>query len=499
MSRYSSSLVVVAFCLLVSLTNWDARAQPPRISAQPPSVDATKPNIVLVMADDQGRGQTGYYDHPILKTPNLDAMAESGLRFDRFYAGAPVCSPTRGSVLTGRANDRIGVLSHGYALRRQETSLAAVMKNAGYVTGHFGKWHLNALRGPGVPVLASDDHNPGEFGFDHWLSVTNFFDRDPILSRRGKFEEFQGDSSEVVIDEALDFISRQARSKQPFFTVVWYGTPHNPFKASDADMMPFKDLDEQSMHHYGELVAMDRSIGALRAGLRELKIADNTLFWFCSDNGGLPKIKPETVGGLRGNKGTIYEGGLRVPGIIEWPNAIKPRVTDYPASVLDIFPTILEIVGAPNPTPDRPLDGLSIKPLLEKEIGPRNKPIPFRHTGKAAWVDNRYKLLTTKLSRGVFELYDLESDPAESKDIASEHPDITKRMTEQLLTWSLSVDASAAGKDYPSGKVNADEPQPRFWTEVDEYKPYFAQWKDRWEYASRLKPKKKKDKAKKAK
>ena len=182
MSRYSSSLVVVAFCLLVSLTNWDARAQPPRISAQPPSVDAPKPNVVLVMADDQGWGQTGYYDHPILKTPNLDAMAESGLRFDRFYAGAPVCSPTRGSVLTGRANDRIGVLSHGYALRRQETSLAAVMKNAGYVTGHFGKWHLNALRGPGVPVLASDDHNPGEFGFDHWLSVTNFFDRDPILS-----------------------------------------------------------------------------------------------------------------------------------------------------------------------------------------------------------------------------------------------------------------------------------------------------------------------------
>ncbi|MEM1071115.1 MAG: sulfatase-like hydrolase/transferase, partial [Planctomycetota bacterium] len=149
---------------------------------------ASRPHIVLVMADDQGWGQTGYNGHSILKTHNLDAMAASGLRFDRFYAGAPVCSPTRGSVLTGRANDRIGVASHGHALRRQEISIAQILADAGYATGHFGKWHLNALRGPGVPILASDDHNPGEFGFDTWISVTNFFDRDPLLSRQGKFE-----------------------------------------------------------------------------------------------------------------------------------------------------------------------------------------------------------------------------------------------------------------------------------------------------------------------
>ena len=173
---------------------------------------ASPPNIVLVMADDQGWGQTGYYHHPILKTPHLDAMAAAGLRLDRFYAGAPVCSPTRGSVLTGRANDRIGVQSHGYALRRQEITLASILKNAGYVTGHFGKWHLNALRGPGVPILNTDDHHPGHFGFDHWLSVTNYFDRDPILSRRGKFEEHEGDSSEIVVDEAIDFMARQVRA-----------------------------------------------------------------------------------------------------------------------------------------------------------------------------------------------------------------------------------------------------------------------------------------------
>lgn len=450
-------------------------------------VTGSSPHIVLVMADDQGWGQTGYYKHPVLKTPHLDAMAESGLRFDRFYAGAPVCSPTRASVLTGRANDRTGVLSHGYALRRQEITLPAILTKAGYRTGHFGKWHLNALRGPGVPILKSDDHNPGEFGFETWLSVTNFFDRDPILSRLGQFEEFEGDSSEVVVDEALSFLQQNAK-QAPTFTVIWYGTPHSPFKAADADMVGFETLDEVSRNHYGELVAMDRSLGKLRKGLRELGIADHTVLWFCSDNGGLPKIKPDTVGGLRGNKGTIYEGGLRVPAILEWPEEIKkPRITNYPASVLDILPTILAIADVQYPDPERPLDGVSLVPLMGREIGTRKKPIPFRHTGRAALIDNNMKLLTNNLEKDLFALYDLANDPAEQNDIAAKYPDAVQEMRKQLLNWSRGVDASAAGKDYPSGKVDPSEPDPRFWTDVDEYKPYFDEWRNRWEYSSRLK------------
>lgn len=448
---------------------------------------ADRPHIVLVMADDQGWGQTGYYHHPVLKTPNLDAMAEAGLRLDRFYAGAPVCSPTRASVLTGRANDRTGVESHGYGLRRQEITIAQILRDAGYVTGHFGKWHLNALRGPGVPILKTDDHNPGEFGFDEWLSVTNFFDRDPILSRRGEFEEFQGDSSEIVVAQALAFIEQQAAKDQPSFTVIWYGTPHSPFKASQEDMAPFADLDEQSRNHYGELVAMDRSIGTLRSGLRKLKIADHTLLWFCSDNGGLPKIKPETTGGLRGNKGTIYEGGLRVPAIIEWPAMISTaRVSRYPASVLDILPTLLEITASGHPAPKRPLDGISLVPLFQQELNRREKPIPFRHIGRAALVNNNIKLLTNDLSKGKFELYDLEADPAETKDLSNQRPDLFRRMRKELLAWSESVDASFAGEDYPEGRVDPGEPKPRFWTDVEDYEPYFAAWRTRWEYRSRL-------------
>jgi arylsulfatase A-like enzyme len=181
---------------------------------------AEQPNIVLVMADDMGWGQTGYYNHPVLKTPNLDAMADNGLRFDRFYAGAPNCSPTRATVMTGRTNDRTGVLNHGVPLRPQERTIAQGLAAAGYATGHFGKWHLNGLRGIGVPVLKSDIRSPGHFGFQTWLSVTNFFDRDPLMGRMGEFEQFQGDSSEIVVDEALMYIKQQAALKRPSFTVV---------------------------------------------------------------------------------------------------------------------------------------------------------------------------------------------------------------------------------------------------------------------------------------
>ncbi|MFT5499116.1 MAG: arylsulfatase A-like enzyme [Kiritimatiellia bacterium] len=446
---------------------------------------AATPNIILVMTDDQGWGQTGYNQHPVLKTPNLDAMAAAGLRFDRFYAGAPVCSPTRASVLTGRSNDRTGVLSHGYPLRLQEKTLAQALKAHGYATGHFGKWHLNGLRGPGVPILKEDDHNPGAFGFDTWLSVSNFFDLNPVMSRQGVFEEFTGDSSEIIVSEALRFIGQQAKAKRPSFTVIWYGTPHSPFMASDEDKASFAALKKGSDHHYGELVAMDRSIGSLRKGLRDAGIADDTLVWFNSDNGGLPGIQPETVGGLRGFKGSVYEGGLRVPGIIEWPAGIpNPRVTKFPASTMDIFPTIAELTGLPASAQLQPADGMSLKPLFTKEIGPRLKPIPFRHIGNAAWVDNQYKLVSVK---GKFALYDLEADPHETTDLSEQQPKIFQRLRSAFDAWDQTVLQSQAGKDYPEGVINPGEPAPRFWTEVEAYKPYFDSWKDRPEYADRIK------------
>ena len=448
--------------------------------------DTPHPNVILVMADDMGWGQTGYYNHPVLKTPNLDSMATHGLRFDRFYAGAPNCSPTRATIMTGRTNRRTGVDNHGFALRRQEGTIAQALRAAGYATGHFGKWHLNGYRGPGVPILATDDHNPGEFGFDEWLSVTNFFDRDPIMSRMGKFEEFQGDSSEIIVGEALEFIGKQSGAGKPFFTVIWYGSPHDPMVAAEEDMTAFGELEEKSRNHYGELVAMDRSIGTLRKGLRDLGIEENTLVWFCSDNGGLPGIDPDTVGGLRGFKNSVYEGGLRVPAIIEWPAGIaEPRITSFPSATMDIFPTLAKVAGLPDTVMQQPQDGMSLTPLFTEDLTSRDKPIAFRHTGRSAVVDNNYKLLTLELGSGKYELYDLENDPKETKDLSAEQPEVTQRLQKVLEGWNQSVDASIAGKDYPEGTVDPSEPEPRYWMRSSEYEPYLDELRKRPEYRNR--------------
>jgi len=413
------------------------------VAAGIPAANSPRPNIVLVMTDDQGWGQTGYYDHPILKTPHLDAMAKNGLRLDRFYAGAPVCSPTRASVLTGRTNYRCGVLQHGYALHLQEKTIAQALKKAGYATGHFGKWHLDGLRGAGAPILESDPYHPGHFGFNEWLSVTNFFDRNPLLSRKGKFEDYKGDSSEIVVAEALKFIKRNMKDEKPSFTVIWFGTPHAPMVASEKDKKPFKDLGDDAANHYGELVAMDRSIGNLRSTLRKMRIADNTLVWFNSDNGGLKQYGPETVGGLRGFKGSIYEGGLRVPCIIEWPGGIKPRITKYPASTMDIMPTLVDLLELPGNSTLKLIDGSSLKSLFKKEIGKRKKPIPFMYKDTTVLLDNEHKIIRKK--NGNYELYDLGEDPLEKNNLFGEKPEFAEGLKRKVDAVFESIKKSQGG------------------------------------------------------
>ena len=449
------------------------------------SINNERPNLILIMTDDQGWGQTSYYNHPILQTPNLDAMAKNGLRFDRFYAGAPVCSPTRASVLTGRTNDRTGVLDHGYALRKQEKTIAVALKNAGYATGHFGKWHLNGLRGPGVPVLKEDSHSPEAFGFDRWLTVTNFFDIDPLMSENGSFIDLKGNSSEIIVGKALEFIKEKSNQNLPFFTVIWDGSPHDPFVASEKDRSDFKNLNEKSQHHYGELVAFDRSLGVLRKTLKDLGLEKNTILWYCSDNGGLRNILPSTVGGLRGSKTTIWEGGLRVPAIIEWPQVIKPKVTHYPASTMDIFPTIADILDLPETDLLKPVDGISLKPIFKNDLINRDKKIPFRYKDQGALIDNNFKFIATSIQKKEFELYDLENDSGETTDLATQNPVIFNQMKTDFLKWSKSIDSSLNGIDYPEGKV-LKNPERHFWMNDDRYEPYLEEWLNRPEYRDRI-------------
>ena len=439
------------------------------------------------MTDDQGWGQMGYYNHPILKTPNLDEMARNGIRFDRFYAGAPVCSPTRASVLTGRVNDRTGVFDHGFALRSQEKTIAQALKKAGYSTGHFGKWHLNGLRGPGVPILKNDNHSPEKFGFDYWLSTTNFFDINPLMSNKGDFVDLEGSSSKVIFDEALKFIKKEKEDKSPFFVVIWDGSPHDPWVANDKDKINFQSLDEKSQNHYGELVAFDRNIGILRKKIREMNISENTIIWFCSDNGGLKNIYPETVGGLKGSKGTLWEGGIRVPAIIEWPAVIKQnKVTNYPASTMDIFPTIAEIIGIDDSNMTSPIDGISLFPILNSNIEKRKVKIPFRFKDKGALIDNDIKLIITSLSEMKFELYNLKNDPKETKNIANINSDLLLSMTKEYLEWNKTVNSSILGEDYIE-KTVFDQPERRFWWFDEDYKIYLNEFIKRPEYEQRIK------------
>src|SRR5688500_18432980 len=193
---------------------------------------AEPPNVVLVMADDQGWGDMAYNGHPHLKTPHFDALAREGVRFDQFHAAAPVCSPTRGSVMTGRHPNRYGCFSWGHPLRPQEATIAQALKAAGYRTGHFGKWHLGA-------VQAGGEVTPGKCGAAEWVAAPNSFDRDPTLSDRGKAVPFQGDSSDVTAALAVTFIRGCAARKQRFLAVVWFGSPHAPHQALDSDRTPY--------------------------------------------------------------------------------------------------------------------------------------------------------------------------------------------------------------------------------------------------------------------
>jgi arylsulfatase A-like enzyme len=294
-------------------------------------------------------------------------------------------------------------------------------------------------------------------GFDESFSVSNYFETDWTFSRNGVAEKTTGDGSEVIVAEALKFIRKAAADRQPFFVAVWFGSPHIPHKPLPADLAA-----AGGSGYYGELLAVDRSVGALRSGLRQAEVADNTLLWFNSDNGGwLQAGKPDAHGtnkDLRGCKGQVWEGGIRVPCVIEWPAVIrKPAVTAVPAATLDIFPTLIEITGL-KPERPVPLDGVSLLPLIEGRMSQRPRPFGSwqfagnaaditSNSGPSAWIDNRYKLVKPKAD--CWELYDLTNDRAESHDLSAREPEVLERMKAELETWQQSVIRSFRGEDYP--------------------------------------------------
>lgn len=454
------------------------------------NAESTRPNFVLCMSDDQGWGDVGYYGHPHLKTPVLDEMAATGLRFDRFHAAAPVCSPTRASFLTGRHPNRMGVFSWGNEIRPQEVTLAEVLQKEGYTTGHFGKWHLGSVR-------ADSPVSPGNSGFDEWVSSPNFYENSPLMSHRGKVVSTNGESSMITVDAAIPFMEQAAQKGQPFAAVIWFGNPHTPHEGVPELKQLYSSLGEKEQNYYAEITGIDRAMGRLREELSRIGVRENTFLLFTSDNG----PQGSTVGssgGLKGVKGSLWEGGTRVPAIVEWPAKVKsPRVVDVPGNTSDIFPTVLELAGIPVPD-DRPLDGISLANVIAGDQVKRGKPMAFwvytakgirtpsadwmkkmqaEQTGKipstpapplsetalvkkkyqhgdlgghSALVDENWKLhaIPQKSGKLMFQLYDLASDPAEENNIAKQHPDIVNQLSVQLSEWRESVIDSLNGRDY---------------------------------------------------
>jgi arylsulfatase A-like enzyme len=363
----------------------------------------------------------------------------------------------------------------------EEVTLAEYLKEKGYSTGHFGKWHLGTLTNDIIDANLggrNPDHYspPWENGFDVCFSTESRVPTwDPMItpdstagwladltpgepfgtyywSGPGKIvtDNLSGSNARIIMDRVIPFIEEQAAEKKPFFTVVWFHSPHQPVVAGEEYLNMYDEYSHGEQHYYGVISAMDEQIGRLNRKLKELNSERNTLIFFTSDNGPEGKviqaIDQGSTGGFRGRKRSLYEGGIRVPCIVVWPDKIKGgRQTDFPGVTSDYFPTILDILGEKGQFPVSPIDGISLVDVWKDELKDRPFPIGFQSQNQKALIDNRYKLVQVSET---FELYDLLDDPFETTDIANENAEIVREMKSELNDFIHSCEESFKGADY---------------------------------------------------
>ena len=449
---------------------------------QPESESSQSPNIIMVMIDDQGWGDVGFNGHSAIQTPHLDAMAAAGVKFNRFYAVSPLCSPTRGSCLTGRYPFRFGVLAaHTAGMRVGEFTVAEMVKSKGYNTAFFGKWHLGWVRTEDIGSRGFFSP-PGQHGFDNWFATTSAVPTwDPCVTpddwdRWGNkpgqpwkggtpyvadgqaiSENMQGDDSRIIMDRAVKFI--EANQNDPFLATIWFHTPHEPVVAGPEYKKLYPDVDEERKNYYGCITAMDEQIGRLRTLLDKLNLTDNTVIFFCSDNGpadNLTKRKIATTGGFKGHKHKMYEGGLLVPSCAIWPGKIAAgSETDVRCATVDYFPTIANLVGFKfKEKQARPIDGVDLMPIVNGESTPREKTLYFGYQRLHNGIDGQsvingdWKLLREAKRNPRLRLYNLAGDPYEKNDIASSNPEMVKTLQAEMKAIEESCRLSRDGNDY---------------------------------------------------
>jgi arylsulfatase A-like enzyme len=415
--------------------------------AYPPYIPQpeARPNVILIMTDDQGYGDLGFHGNDKIRTPHLDRLAGESAQMTQFYV-CPVCSPTRASLMTGRYNFRTGVVDTYLGrsmMHAEEVTLAEWLRKTGYHTGIFGKWHL----GDNPPLRACDQgfmeslvHNGGGIGQPSDPPGNRYFD--PLLSRNGKRGTHEGYCTDIFFNEAIRFIEKNR--ERPFFAYIATNAPHTPLQIDDSYVEPYRamGLNDTTSKIYGMITNIDENMGRLLARLKELDLEKDTIVIFLTDNG--PQQERYNAG-LRGRKGTVYEGGIRVPCFIRWPAKIKAgKRIDRIAAHIDILPTVLDACRIRIPATPA-VDGLSLHSLLTGEGGDwPDRALFFQwHRGdepeayrQCAVRTQQYKLVNGE------ELYELAADPGEGRDISAEHPEVVKGLRRAYDSWLEDVSAT---------------------------------------------------------
>lgn len=419
-----------------------------------------RPNVVIILADDMGYGDAGCYGSEWLKTKNIDQLAREGIRFTDFHSSGTVCSPTRAGLMTGRYQQRAGIDGVVYAdpqrnrhhgLQSREIVLAELLKEAGYVTGIFGKWHLGYR-----PV-----YNPVRHGFDifrgyvsgnvDYLShvdgtgVADWWHNDELTVEEGY-------STHLITRHAVQFIERN--HDRPFLLYVAHEAVHSPYQApNDAPVRAIgrKRIPEAERQDIREayqqmMTEMDNGIGELLSALRQHDLERDTLVFFFSDNGA---NRNGSNGPLRGFKGSVWEGGHRVPAIVRWTGHITPEsVCEATAMSIDLMPTILAVTNVTAP-PDHQLDGVNLLPLLTESTPLSERSLYWEYLDKSAVREGRWKLVVSGEAQSEPQLFDLIADLGEQQDLAAMQPGRVESMLGRLQEWQHAVHTGATVQPDP--------------------------------------------------
>ncbi len=466
------------------------------------TASAKRPNIILIMTDDQGFGDVGFHGNTELKTPNLDRLASESAEFTNFYV-QPLCTPTRAALLTGRYPERTGAVEVNYGrsiIREEEVTIAENLKAAGYRTGIFGKWHL----GDNFPVRPSDKgfeeclhHTAGGVGQAGDPPGNTYFD--PILRHNNVPQKYEGYCNDIFFQEAMKFAEKN--KDQPFFIYLATNLPHLPLQVAEKYVAPYRKygVNEINAKTYGMIANIDENVGFLMERLQELNLEENTIVIFLSDNGPRTSRQKDDVypdrynAGLRGTKSSIYEGGIRVPFLIRWPNKIRAGLKlPHIAAHIDVMPTLLDACGAEPIDNDRIIDGQSLLPLVTQsnpqwpdrtlffQHNANHEPLMYSHFAARS---QRYKLVQPYpnprdqlLDIGEFdiaaqldnlELYDIEKDPSEIDNLASSHPQVIATMMESYENWYRDVTAELNYWDPQRIYLGAPEENPTLLSRFD--------------------------------